>query len=519
MPHPARSRAADHPGVSRVAPLLVLLLALAGAPAAQAATFTPVADGYVRADQPDTVFARGGSLQADAAPIMRSFLRWDVQGAYGHVTRATLRLYPLSGSATGFDVLAVPDATFTDTTLTHASAPAPSGAPVARSGSFAAGAWLALDVTPLVTGNGPVAVALTTSSTVNLSLGARESRYRPELVVETMDGAPGAVSSPTVSGVARTGRALIAGPGAWSGAQPMTFDYRWRRCDPDGSGCADVAGATAADHLLTPADAGRTMRVTVTARNAAGEQAQESEPSAVVARPATLLADGFDAPNGPNGLIASEYATANPGDASAVRSPVWTMPNGSFFSMDGMGWSGPPDDCVKPDRYSTLCTSSAAFRLRTQRMDLGDVELGVEARIDALAESPRYPATNWDGLHLWLRLRSDAEHYIISVLRRDGEIVIKKKCPGGAVAGGTYYHLAYLRGHPVPIGAWERVGASARTNADGSVTLALLRRGRVLLEATDAGVGCPPLARPGAVGVRGDNADFRLEDLEVISAG
>jgi hypothetical protein len=498
-------------------PLLLVLLGLTLAPSAQAATFTPLADGYVRADQPTTVYALGGSLQADAAPLTRSFLRWDVQGAYGDVTRATLRLYALSGSSTGFEVRAVAGTSWSEGALTHATAPAPSATVTASSGPFAAGSWLSLDVTPLVTGNGPVALALVPRGTVNLSLGARESRYRPELVVETVGGPPAAVSPPPVTGEARVGRALVAGPGAWTGAQPLTFDYRWRRCRADGGGCVDVPGETAPEHVLVPADAGQTLRVTVTALNAAGQAAQESGPSPVVRDPAALLADGFDTPNGPNGLIASEYATANPGDATAVRSPTWTMPNGSFFSVGGMGWSGPPDDCTKPDRYSASCTSSAAFRLRTHRMDLGDVDVGADVRLDSLGQTPRYPAVNWDGLHFWLRLRSEAELYDVSVMRRDGQVVIKKKCPGGTVAGGTYHQLAYRTGHPIRLGEWEHVGATARTNADGSVTLSVLREGRVLVEVTDPGVGCPALNRPGAVGVRGDNADFRIEDLRVTA--
>ena len=499
----------------RILPTLALVFLALAAPA-RAATFTPAADGYVRADHPGTVYALGGSLQADTVPLMRSFLRWDIQGAYGHVTRATLRLYTLSASTTGFEVRPVASSSWSEGTLTPATAPVPGPAIVASSGPFAAGTWVSLDVTPLVTGNGPVALALTPRGTVNLSLMARESRHRPELVVETVGGPPGPVSPPPVMGEAGVGRALTAGPGAWTGAQPLSFEYRWRRCRADGDGCVDLPDETGADHLLVPADAGQTLRVAVTARNAAGQATQESAPSPVVRRPTTLLADGFDSANGPNGLIASEYATANPGDATAVRSPLWTVLNGSFFSVDGMGWSGPPDDCLKPDRYSASCTSSAAFRLRTQRMDLGDVEVGADVRLDSLGETPRYPAVNWDGLHFWLRLRSEAELYDVSVMRRDGQVVIKKKCPGGTAAGGTYHHLAYRTGHPIRSGEWEHVGATARTNGDGSVTLSLLRRGKVLVEVTDAGVGCPPLARPGAVGVRGDNADFRIEDLTVV---
>ena len=53
-------------------------------------------------------------------------------------------------------------------------------------------------------------------------------------------------------------------------------------------------------------------------------------------------------------------------------------------------------------------------------------------------------------------------------------------------------------------------------NADGSVTVEVIRDGAVVLSGTDrGGNGCAPITTPAKVGVRGDNTDFNFDDLTV----
>src|SRR5437764_5302297 len=80
---------------------------------------------------------------------------------------------------------------------------------------------------------------------------------------------PADLSSPTISGKAQLGRMLKASPGSWSGS-PTSYAYRWKRCDSQGSHCVAISGAGSSRYLLTTADLGSTMRVTVIAYNAAG---------------------------------------------------------------------------------------------------------------------------------------------------------------------------------------------------------------------------------------------------------
>ncbi|HXD53427.1 MAG TPA: hypothetical protein VN618_01610 [Solirubrobacteraceae bacterium] len=73
-----------------------------------------------------------------------------------------------------------------------------------------------------------------------------------------------------------SGQRLTVEPGAWSGARPIVFAYRWERCDAHGEACAPIAGAKHPGYTLTEADVGSTLRAVVTAT---GPQA----PSASVA--------------------------------------------------------------------------------------------------------------------------------------------------------------------------------------------------------------------------------------------
>jgi hypothetical protein len=80
------------------------------------------------------------------------------------------------------------------------------------------------------------------------------------------------ISRPTVSGLNIVGETLFAGVGSWTGSSPITYTYQWKRCNPQGTpaSCVSIAGATSSTYVLTAAESGVTVRVYVTARNAAG---------------------------------------------------------------------------------------------------------------------------------------------------------------------------------------------------------------------------------------------------------
>ncbi|HEX7289918.1 MAG TPA: hypothetical protein VF250_02215 [Conexibacter sp.] len=87
---------------------------------------------------------------------------------------------------------------------------------------------------------------------------------------------------PIAYGQASEGATLTALPGAWFGAEPLSYAYQWRRCDARGASCGDVEGATAPDYRVAEGDVGATLRVAVTASNDADSATAVSAPSAVV---------------------------------------------------------------------------------------------------------------------------------------------------------------------------------------------------------------------------------------------
>ncbi len=225
--------------------------------------------------------------------------------------------------------------------------------------------------------------------------------------------------------------------------------------------------------------------------------------------PGLLLAPTFARSNG---LVTNEFAFYGQGGTSALRSPDWRVTSGSLFSRDGTGWSGVPDD-REPNATSSNGTNSAVFRVITQRLTAADADVRMKLRVNDMTSTGSTPPVAWDGVHLFLRYQNEHNLYSASVARRDGSVVLKKKCQGGASNGGTYYTLASRSGFAVPRGSWVSVGASVKNNANGSVRLSLQHGGRTILSAVDAGVGCSTIRSTGSLGVRGDNTDFQFGDL------
>jgi hypothetical protein len=103
----------------------------------------------------------------------------------------------------------------------------------------------------------------------------------------TAQTAPVNVGQPVVSGRTIQGQTLTTSNGTWSGSTPMTFQYRWLRCDKSGGGiegvnCATISGETRKTYVLTGADVGHTIRSRVIATNADGTASKNSNPTSVV---------------------------------------------------------------------------------------------------------------------------------------------------------------------------------------------------------------------------------------------
>src|SRR5581483_10481383 len=94
---------------------------------------------------------------------------------------------------------------------------------------------------------------------------------------------PSNETPPTISGTMVEGNVLGADHGRWHGNKGGGFGYQWRRCLADGTGCADIPGATDRIYALGAADVGHVLRVVVTASNHDGSAPAISDATPTVA--------------------------------------------------------------------------------------------------------------------------------------------------------------------------------------------------------------------------------------------
>jgi hypothetical protein len=106
-------------------------------------------------------------------------------------------------------------------------------------------------------------------------------RYLRPLTEHIVAGlSPVSTAAPAISAAAVRGGTLQATTGSWDVAtKPTSYGYQWQRCDSAGSECTPIPGAQQASYLVTDADAGATLRVSVIASNSAGESTAVSAPS------------------------------------------------------------------------------------------------------------------------------------------------------------------------------------------------------------------------------------------------
>ena len=148
-----------------------------------------------------TNFGRAQELRVDAAPRVRTYMRFDVNVKSGDVQHVSILLWSRARSQAGYQVRLVED-TWRESAITFANAPSLSLDYVA-SGPLRAGSWKAVDVTMLTDevsgGSDYVSLALTTTTPKGLDFASRESGlHGPRLVVERGGGNGELPVEPTV---------------------------------------------------------------------------------------------------------------------------------------------------------------------------------------------------------------------------------------------------------------------------------------------------------------------------------
>jgi hypothetical protein len=135
--------------------------------------------------------------------------------------------------------------------------------------------------------SGDVSHTLRVVVTATNADGKASTSSEPSAIVDSKNG-PNNTVKPTVTGTAVVGEQLRVSNGSWS-PTPTSFSRQWQRCNADGNGCLNIAGATGATYGVRSADVGHRLRALVTARASGGTATAVSNTSGVVTGQTTTV--------------------------------------------------------------------------------------------------------------------------------------------------------------------------------------------------------------------------------------
>ncbi len=149
-------------------------------------TFGANADARVARANPGSNYGTGRRLITDREPVTESYLRFEVSGVDGTVTRANLQLYAPEGTVNGPAVFPAGNA-WAEGSITWNSRPERTSTVAADDkGPIASNTWVAFDVTSLVAGDGTYTFNLASTSRDAVyfhSKEAADASLRPRLVL------------------------------------------------------------------------------------------------------------------------------------------------------------------------------------------------------------------------------------------------------------------------------------------------------------------------------------------------
>lgn len=285
--------------------------------------------------------------------------------------------------------------------------------------------------------------------------------------------APRNTAEPSISGTTRVGEILRTTRGSWTGTDPITYQFRWFRCEgagaPDASNCQRIANASNATYTLRQADAGFRIRSQVVARNADGSDTATSNPTSVIqsARPTNTTEPSISGT-----AVVGNRLTANRGEwvgnTPITYSFQWLRCNASGAECGEI--SGATDNTyvlVEADLNRTVRVRVTARNDAGRRSAISNPTAQVRAAAQQPPPTGTLPASS-------LQVAGDrmvVAQVVFSpnpVTSRTAPITVRVRVTarGGRPVSGA---LVFMRATPRVV-----QGQTAPTQADGWVTLRLV---------------------------------------------
>jgi len=279
--------------------------------------------------------------------------------------------------------------------------------------------------------------------------------------------APQNTSLPSISGAARDGSTLNASKGGWSN-NPTSYAYEWQRCDSSGGSCKPIASATGTRYTVTSADVGQTLKVAVTATNAAGSGTAASRQTDTVK--ATGTAPANTVPPSISGTFKEgSTLTAAPGTWSGSPAPTFTYQWQRCDATGGAcvdlaGASATTDAAITADVGNTLRVKVTATN--THGTSLATT---AETPLIAPAKTGGGNAISITQVSLPNRLVIDSQRYSSSPLISRNAFVVRfhvSDTRGFSIQGAMVYAL----GLPY---SWTANAAEATTDSTGWASITM----------------------------------------------
>jgi Ig domain of plant-specific actin-binding protein len=312
------------------------------------------------------------------------------------------------------------------------------------------------------------ATAIAALGAVFAALLSSESLAAPTL-------APSNVTEPRITGSPRVGQVLRTSRGTWTGTAPITYEFRWFRCDgrgePDASDCGRISSAADTTYLLRQADAGFRIRSQVVARNAEGQDTATSNPTSVItaARPV-------------NTTEPSISGTARVGSTLQANRGEWAGEQPITYSFQWLRCNDKGDNCSE---ISGATDTSYVVR----DADTGrTIRVRVTARNDrgsssAISNSTGVVGSNQPAPGTAIPvsdLQASGDRLVVATVQFSPNPVTSRTAPITARVRVTARGGRSVSGAAVFMRATPRVvqGQTAQTGSDGWVSLTLVPNAR-----------------------------------------